>query len=328
MQFNQRIKDTILNNNDFSFTDTALEVFEYQALKNPLYKEYLSYLKVSVNDVKQLTDIPFLPIEFFKHHDILCEGVKPRIQFQSSGTTGSITSKHLVADPEFYQLSSQHAFEKLYGKLSDLHILALLPNYLEKGESSLVHMVDHFIKHAKQPSGFYLYEYEKLCETIKELKAAGEKILLIGVTFALLDLSEQYSIDLSDCILMETGGMKGRRKEMLRSEIHTIFKNAFNLKEIHSEYGMTELLSQAYSKGQEIFEPASSLKLLFREINDPFSVSASRKSGGINIIDLANIDSCCFIETKDIGGTAGNDTFKVLGRYDNSDIRGCNLMVQ
>ncbi|WP_345373924.1 acyl transferase [Algivirga pacifica] len=329
MEFAQSVKDTLLSGQSFDFESLALEVFRYQAKQNPIYKEYLSYLKKSPSSIRRIEEIPFLPIDFFKGHQILCKGCKPQVIFQSSGTTGTERSKHFVCDPYFYQELSKKTFESFYGPIQDLHILALLPNYLEKGDSSLVFMVDHFIKAAQAPSGFFLDEINKLILLLQELKNEGKKVLLIGVTFALLDLAEHYSIDLSGITIMETGGMKGRRKEMLRSEVHQILQYSFNSNVIHSEYGMTELLSQAYSQEKEIFTGPNSLRILFREINDPFSIEQQKRNGGMNIVDLANIDSCSFIETKDIGGKGVNQyDFKVLGRFDNSDVRGCNLLVQ
>lgn len=327
MSFNQYIKDTILQKKDYSFEDLALEVFTYQANNNRIYKEYLSHLKVDTKDIQNVSQIPFLPIEFFKYHDIICKDVTPKVTFRSSGTTGQVRSQHLVADPDFYQKASLKAFEELYGDISEYNILALLPNYLEKGDSSLVYMVEYFIAKAKPFSGFYLNEVNKLLEALKELKQNGEKVLLIGVTFALLDLAEQFPMDLSGVVIMETGGMKGRRREMLRAEVHQILKQSFQVAEVHSEYGMTELLSQGYSLGNELFTPPEWMRIKLRDVNDPFSEAPKAKAGGINVIDLANIDSCSFIETKDIGKLRDDNSFEVLGRFDNSDIRGCNLMV-
>ena len=337
------------------FEDLAMDIFRYQAKANEVYQRYLQCLGIEEDSIKNTQQIPFLPIEFFKTKHILSGGVSPKIIFESSGTTGQNTSQHAVADPDFYLQLSQQIFERLYGSLKNFHILALLPSYLERKNSSLVYMVEHFIKESGSNfSGFYLNDTQALVETLRRINGEWEKIkeqerdlilnsqfsilnskvLLIGVTFALLDLAES-SLDLSflkdlDIIVMETGGMKGRRKELLREEVHEILTGAFGVKTIHSEYGMTELLSQGYSKGEGVFELPVSMKVLLREVNDPFTLlKQHNKTGGINVIDLGNIDSCSFIETKDLGVyLPNNQGFKIIGRFDNSDIRGCNLMIQ
>ena len=286
-----------------------------------------------------------MPVSFFKSHDILSGQNNIQHTFESSGTTGSINSKHHISDLPFYEFLSLKSFEKAYGPATDYHILALLPNYLERNNSSLVYMVQSFIyKTYSTDSGFYLKNINELKTKLNKLLTDTEskrKVLLLGVTFALLDLSEEEGINLpktDKLLVMETGGMKGRRKELLRDEVHLQLKDFFKVKEIHSEYGMTELLSQAYSTGNGWFKNSTTMKILLREINDPFSYLPSfkigpiaakgpRKTGGINVIDLANIDSCCFIETQDMGRFAEDyKSFQVLGRFDNSDVRGCNLM--
>lgn len=334
-----------LSDNDQIFETLALEVFRYQAEENPIYKAFLKNLGVKPSKVSHLEKIPCLPISFFKTQDILTGQNNIQHTFESSGTTGSINSKHHISDLPFYEFLSLNAFEKVYGTVTDYHILALLPNYLERNNSSLVYMVQSFIyKTFSADSGFYLENIAELKEKIFTLLSDTEskrKVLLLGVTFALLDLSEEEDLKLSNSdrlIIMETGGMKGRRKELLRDEVHQQLKVFFKVEAVHSEYGMTELLSQAYSTGHGWFKNSATMKILLREINDPFTYLPSfkigtsrakgpRKTGGINVIDLANIDSCCFIETQDMGRFSEDyQRFQVLGRFDNSDVRGCNLM--
>ena len=350
MQQAQIFKQKVLQLIPEEFDALALEIFQYQAEHNLVYKKYLRHLHIQVNTIDTIKKIPFLPIEFFKTQNVISGEDKTRITFESSGTTGQNTSQHHVQDPEFYLQIAEQIFEKFYGKLSDFQIFALLPSYLERTNSSLIYMVDHFIKKSGNPnSGFYLDDYKALAKALggDETKKKGNgrnqtsNILLIGVTFGLLDFAES-DIDLSflqntdNLIVMETGGMKGRRKELLREEVHEILTKAFHVKTIHSEYGMTELLSQGYSKGKGIFELPVSMKIMLRDINDPFHYITNSRSGGINIIDLANVDSCCFVETKDLGSWITENReqsldnyrkFSILGRFDNSDIRGCNLMV-
>ncbi|PWJ41112.1 LuxE/PaaK family acyltransferase [Sediminitomix flava] len=333
MRFQERIKEYIFSiSTEEEFESCALEVFKFQAEHNKVYSDYLKYLKVDPLSVQSISEIPFLPIRFFKSQEVVSTVEPTQVIFRSSGTTGSITSKHLVSDPVFYQKASKYIFESFYGDLKDFEILALLPSYLERGNSSLVYMVEHFLPYSGEYSGFYLDNVKELQQRLEYLLSnSNKKILLIGVTFALLDLAEEMKISLDDrVIVMETGGMKGRRKEMLRSEVHEVLQNAWDLRNVHSEYGMTELLSQAYSKGNEVFDLPPWMRIRFREINDPFSFwdgNTKMRSGGINVIDLANVDSCSFIETQDIGQPVGIKSFKVLGRFDNSDIRGCNLLV-
>ena len=360
MQQAQILKQKVLQLIPKDFDSLALEVFKYQAEHNLVYKKYLQCLNIEVNKIMKIEQIPFLPIELFKTQTIISGENNIIITFESSGTTGQNTSQHHVKDPDFYVEIAEQIFEKFYGKLSDFQIVALLPSYLERTNSSLVYMVEHFIKKSgSSNSGFYLDDYKALAKVLKgdEGKKTGDakigeqklNILLIGVTFGLLDFAESgidlsFLQDVDNLIVMETGGMKGRRKELLREEVHEILTSAFDVKSIHSEYGMTELLSQGYSNGEGIFDLPVSMKILLRDVNDPFSYISNSRSGGINVIDLANVDSCSFIETKDLGSweleqlTINNEQltvkslqqskFRILGRFDNSDIRGCNLMIQ
>lgn len=310
------------------FEAMALKIFKYQAEKNEVYKEYLSHLKVDPTQVKTIKDIPFLPIEFFKSRKVVCSGVRDQAIFTSSGTTGNQTSRHFVPDLGIYEMSFSMGFEAFYGSTWDYCVLALLPSYLERGGSSLIYMTEHLIMDSEHPmSGFYLDNLEELVETLEELKQSGQKVLLLGVSFALLDLAEKYKLDLGDVIVMETGGMKGRRKEITREELHAFLCERLGVSEIHSEYGMTELLSQAYSKGHSLFYTPKWMKILIRDAYDPFSYEATGRSGGVNVIDLANLHSCAFIETQDLGKVHADGSFEILGRFDHSDIRGCNLLV-
>lgn len=330
MKFSESFKNNLLQLQDADFERYATELFGYQAEHNPVYKEYLSYLSVTPAKVKCLADIPFLPVELFKSHQIISgAGAVVQKTFESSATTMQTTSKHHVLDLDFYRKISQQIFEQKYGSLDNFHVLALLPSYLERNNSSLVYMVQHFIEQSgSEASGFFLHNTQELIDKLTELQTnSPRKILLIGVTFALLDLAEAYKLDLSQVMIMETGGMKGRRKEMLRSEVHQVLKDSFGVSEVHSEYGMTELLSQAYSSGQEIFEMPTTMRILLRDVNDPLHLSNDLRYGVINVVDLANVDSCAFIATQDLGKVTGERTFQVLGRLDNSDIRGCNLLV-
>jgi hypothetical protein len=314
--------------NDQTFDSIALTLFHYQAKNNAVYSRYLKFLNVDASSIKSIDKIPFLPVSFFKTQTVRAGEWEPEVIFTSSGTTGASTSRHFVRSLSFYQRHSRRIFEQFFGLLSDYNILGLLPSYLERNGSSLIYMVDYFIKETNsRHSGFYLHDLEALVEKLTALKGGNRKILLIGVSFALLDLAEQKEIDLSHCMIMETGGMKGRRQELTREELHQFLKARFNVKTIFSEYGMTELLSQAYSLENGIFKSPSSLKILIREINDPFSAPKSGQTGIINIIDLGNFDSCSFIETQDLGRVDPNGYFEVLGRMDNSDVRGCNLLV-
>lgn len=310
------------------FEKITLKVFRFQYDNNDVYRNFCNLLKKDKTNVKRIEDIPFLPIQFFKSHDILSTTETIQTTFTSSGTTGLSTSKHHVTNLEFYEESYRLAFRQFYGNIEDYVVLALLPSYLEREGSSLIHMVDDLIQLSNNPeSGFYLNNYDELINKLVRLDNEGQNILLIGVTYALLDLVEKQNFKLKNTIIMETGGMKGRRKEIIRAELHNILCQGFGVAEIHSEYGMTELLSQAYSLGEGIFECPAWMKVLVRDPEDALTLIPDGKTGGINVIDLANINSCSFIATQDLGKITGNNSFEVLGRFDNSDIRGCNLMV-
>ncbi|NOT76781.1 MAG: acyl transferase [Cyclobacteriaceae bacterium] len=312
--------------NEDSFREIALKQFHFQAVNSEVYRNYLTYLGVSADKINSLAEIPFLPISFFKSHNVASGQWRPEVVFTSSGTTGQEVSRHSVPSLNFYLRHSQRLFETAFGPLDQFHVLCLLPSYLERTGSSLVAMANHFIQESKSPSsGFYLNDLEKLVRQLEELKG-GKKVLLLGVSFALWDMAEQFDVDLSHCIVMETGGMKGRRQEITRQELHGILCENMNIDKVYSEYGMTELLSQAYSMGNGVFECPPSMRVLLREINDPFSLE-NHTAGLINVIDLANAHSCSFIETQDLGRLDQNGHFEVLGRMDNSDVRGCNLLV-
>lgn len=311
------------------FNSHALSVFAFQAKNVAVYREYLDALQVDINSVQHYSDIPFLPVSFFKSRTVIAEGNQPQINFTSSGTTGMITSTHPVADLKLYEQSFNRAFELFYGPIHDYCIIALLPAYLEREGSSLVYMADHLIKASKHPqSGFYLNQYDALAALLKDLSAKKQKTVLLGVTFALLDICEKYTFDFPELIVMETGGMKGRRREMIREELHSVLCQGFGVNKIHSEYGMTELLSQAYSVGDGIFNCPPWMKILLREVNDPFAKVGTNATGGVNVIDLANYYSCSFIATQDLGKQFNDGSFEILGRFDYSDLRGCNLLVQ
>jgi len=313
---------------DEDFRQIALEVFNFQYENNKVYQKFCKLLKTDPEKVTQIDQIPFLPINFFKTETILSSEDEIQKTFTSSGTTGSNTSKHYVTELELYEDSFNKTFEKFYGDIEDYAVLALLPSYLERDGSSLIYMADHLIKASKHPvSGFYLDNLEELKQNLIELDSSGQKVLLIGVSFALLDLVENYKFNLNNTIVMETGGMKGRRKEMIREELHKILSDGFGVPTIHSEYGMTELLSQAYSNRNGVFACPPWMKILIRDPEDALSYLAEGKTGGINVIDLANINSCSFIATQDLGKIQKDETIEILGRFDNSDIRGCNLMV-
>lgn len=310
--------------------ERALSVFHYQAAHNEVYRQYFSGLNIDPRSVRKPEQIPFLPIEFFKSR-IVIAGEKPTnktLLFTSSGTSQSIQSRHYVTDIDIYQQSYQKGFKLFYGDIEEFCILALLPSYLEREGSSLVYMTNDLIRKSRHPdSGFYLDNHRELITVLKKLDAAGQKVLLIGVTYALLDLIEEKKLNLVNTIIMETGGMKGKRKEMVREELHAILCEGFGVDAIHSEYGMTELLSQAYSKRNGVFNCPSWMKVMIRDTNDPFTFLPPGRTGGINVIDLANINSCSFIATQDLGKLHPDGSFEVLGRFDNSDIRGCNLLV-
>jgi hypothetical protein len=311
-----------------AFQDLAIRIFRYQAENNIVYKEYLMYLGRKPDKVENIFDIPFLPISFFKTHKIITGKGVPQIIFRSSGTMGNIPGCHYVSDIELYEKSFLKGFKCFYGDPSEYCILALLPSYLEREGSSLVYMMERLIRESDyKESGFYLKNPEDLIDTVSFLKEKKKKTLLTGVSFALLDLAEKYSPDLSGLIVMETGGMKGMRKELVRENLHDILCRSFNISVVHSEYGMTEMLSQAYSSGNGLFHCPPWMKIIIRDPNDPLTnFDKPLIAGGINIIDLANINSCCFIATGDLGRLHHDFSFEVLGRFDNSDIRGCNLL--
>lgn len=330
MDFKAEFIGQLHQNQQLDFTAKALDLFRYQARHNPVYTSYLQQLRLQPQEVKALEQIPFLPIEFFKTHQVMTDQFAPEATFYSSGTTQQARSRHFVSHLRWYQHTTKLIFEQTYGPLSDYVVLALLPSYLEQGGSSLVSMVAYFVQQTgQQEEGFYLQAHDVLLQSIKQARQRGKKVLLIGVSYALLDWAEtlQGREDFGGVTIMETGGMKGRRREMIREELHRHLQAGFGVNKIHSEYGMTELLSQGYSTGDGIFWPGYTMRLLLRDLNDPFDVGTHHRSGGINVIDLANVDSCAFIETKDIGRLHHDGSFEVLGRFDNSDIRGCNLLI-
>ena len=310
------------------FEKIALKVFRYQHENNKCYREFCDFLNTDVQRVKSIEKIPFLPIQFFKSRDVISTTEAIQETFTSSGTTGMITSKHLVTDVSLYEQSYRLAFSEFYGNIEDYAVLALLPSYLERSGSSLIYMVKDLIELSNnEHSGFYLHNYDELITKLIELDSSGQNVILIGVTYALLDLIEKQNFQLKNTIIMETGGMKGKRKEIIREELHSILSKGFGVSNIHSEYGMTELLSQAYSLGNGIFECPSWMQILVRDTEDALTYVDFGKTGGVNVIDLANINSCSFIATQDLGKKYNNNSFEILGRFDNSDIRGCNLMV-
>ena len=321
--------NNIFNSNSIChFNETTLAVFKHQFKNNKVYRSFCDLLYVHPSDVNEIEKIPFLPIQFFKSRKVLSSLDEIEAIFSSSGTTGGTTSKHFVTDISLYEESYLKGFYHFYGDIKEYVVLALLPNYIERKGSSLVFMIKDLIEKSKQPeSGFYLNNLKELSETLIRLNQSDKKVLLIGVSFALLDLIDEYQFNLKNTIIMETGGMKGRRKELIRDELHEILKKGFGVSQIHSEYGMTELLSQAYSKGNGVFECPPWMKILTRDTEDALSIQAPGKTGGINVIDLANYNSCSFIATQDLGKVNQNGNFEIIGRFDNSDIRGCNLMV-
>lgn len=311
------------------FEQIALAIFRFQIRNCTTYAHFVKNLDLDPARVSTVKEIPFLPIEFFKSHSIVSKHVEPEIVFSSSGTTGAIQSKHFVADLSIYERSFKKSFELAYGPIQDFAIVALLPSYLEREGSSLIYMTDVFIRESKYPqSGYFLHNHDELFETLKHLQKHNTPTLLIGVTYALLDFVENYQLKFPELIVMETGGMKGKRKEIVREELHQMLCAGFGVSTIHSEYGMTELLSQAYAKGSGLFLCPPWMCVYIRDPNDPFDILSEGQAGGINVIDLANIDSCSFIATQDLGKMHFDGHFEVLGRFDSSDIRGCNLLVQ
>ncbi len=323
------LADTIFSiQNDSDFEQAAIKVFRHQYINNSTYQRFCNLLGTTKTSVTSIHNIPFLPIQFFKQEKITSTSSLIQKIFKSSGTTGSIVSKHYVSDLSIYEKSFRKGFAHFYGDISEYVVLALLPSYLEREGSSLVYMAEKLIEDSQQPeSGFYLYNIQKLVDTLRKLITNQQKVLLLGVSFALLDLIESYSIKLNDnVIVMETGGMKGRRQEIIREELHKTLIHKLGVSKIHSEYGMTELLSQAYSKGNGVFYCPPWMKVSIRNPEDPLSNIKAGKTGGVNIIDLANINSCSFIATQDLGKVENDKSFQVIGRFDHSDIRGCNLM--
>ena len=321
--------DSILNATTTNFGMLALSVFRYQYTHNAIYRQYCDAMHVDADKVDDVKKIPFLPISFFKSHTVLCAPyttTDTTLVFESSGTTGENNSKHYVADEAVYQKSLLLGFVNVYGAPSQYAILALLPSYLERKNASLVYMANELMNaSSNKNNGFYINEWEKLSSILMSLQASGIKTLLIGVTFALLDFAEAYPMAMTNTIVMETGGMKGRKKEMTRQEVHHLLKKQWELDAVHSEYGMTELLSQAYAVKDGIYTPSATMKVMVREINDPLDVAESG-NGLLNIIDLANIHSCSFIATDDIATVYTDGTFEVLGRADHTALRGCSLM--
>lgn len=311
------------------FNQHCLDTYRFQSQHCKVYRDYIRLLGKDKTSIRHFSDIPFMPIEFFKTQQVIADGMNAEITFSSSGTTGMVTSKHLVADVDVYEQTFRRIFADFYGPLSDIAVLALLPSYLERNGSSLIYMVDDLMKQSKQPeSNYFLYNHQELYDTLILLKNKGTKTILFGVTYALLDFIENYAFEFPELIIMETGGMKGKRKEMVKQEIHQLLEKAFAVNGIHSEYGMTELLSQGYSAGKGIFRLPKWMKILIRDTNDPLSLIPPHKTGGINVIDLANRYSCSFIATQDLGKVYQDGSFEILGRFDQSDIRGCNLLVQ
>lgn len=321
-------QDIFTISNQKQFEKIALKVFRFQYENNQVYREFCELLNIEKGNVKSLQQIPFLPIQFFKSRDVLSSTKTIQETFTSSGTTGLVTSKHLITDVTLYEESYRNAFSEFYGNIENYAVLALLPSYLERSGSSLIYMVKDLMELSNnENSGFYLHNYGELISKLIALDKSGQNVILIGVTYALLDLIEKQKFQLKNTIIMETGGMKGKRKEIIREELHEILCNGFGVSAIHSEYGMTELLSQAYSFGNGIFECPNWMTILIRDTEDALTYVETGKTGGINVIDLANINSCSFIATQDLGKKYPNNSFEVLGRFDNSDIRGCNLMM-
>jgi phenylacetate-coenzyme A ligase PaaK-like adenylate-forming protein len=315
--------------NEQQFNEAALTIFKQQAVNCRPYADFIRNLNIDPAAITAVQDIPYLPISFFKSHKVVSNQEPEEIIFSSSGTTGMVQSRHYVTDLKMYDDSFNLAFEQFYGKVQDTCLLALLPSYLERDGSSLIYMVDALLKQSTYPdSGYFLHNHEDLYNKLITLQKGGQKTILIGVTYALLDFLELYQLDFPELIVMETGGMKGKRKEMVREELHETLKSGFGVNAIHSEYGMTELLSQAYSYGHGVFDCPPWMKVVLRDTNDPLTLIDSSQTGGINVIDLANINSCSFIATQDLGRLLTGGSFEVLGRFDNADIRGCNLLVQ
>lgn len=315
-------------NSSESFNETALEIFRYQVQTNKVYKTFVERLNLRAEKIKTIGQVPFLPIEFFKSHIVISGNKTPDNWFESSGTTGSVVSRHFYRDTFLYERSFMTAFQNFYGNANEYCILALLPSYLERQGSSLVYMAGKLIEASGHPnSGFYLHNLDELAQVLKKLDQSEQKIMLIGVSFALLDLIEIHQFQLKNVTVVETGGMKGRKREMVREELHQLLCAGFGVEKIHSEYGMTELFSQAWSQGGGKFQTPSWLKIMIRDVNDPLSLIGKNAVGGINIIDLANVGSCSFVATQDLGRLAEDGSFEVLGRFDQAEVRGCSLLV-
>jgi hypothetical protein len=329
MQLSSHITERIFSvKNEQEFNELALEIFRYQYHNNKVYREFIGYLDIPVRDIVRYVDIPCLPIEFFKHHKVVSGEKETELHFKSSGTTGIQPSTHYLQDAGLYHKSFLNGFRYFYGKPDDYVILGLLPSYLERQHSSLVYMVSHLIESSQNLlSGFFPDDYHRLDNILEKACRCGKKIMLLGVSYALLDFCESFPQRLHGHIVMETGGMKGRRNEMTREELHRILTEGFGVENIHSEYGMTELLSQGYSKGNGIFKAPPWMKVMARDCEDPFQNITQGRTGGINIIDLANVYSCSFLATQDLGKVNDDGGFEVLGRFDASDVRGCNLMI-
>lgn len=327
MQFSDQFKKSLFEINFRNFNEKALELFRFQSQNNEIYKKYLTHLRIDPLQILSLYQIPFLPIEFFKNHKITTgTDWKVETYFQSSGTTGQVRSRHYVKDLKFYKLVADHIFNDFYGPLENYVFIAFLPSYQENPHSSLICMIDDFIKKSRNNKSIYVDEHQKVNRAVNQALETGKKVILWGVSYALLDLAENFPLDLSRIMVIETGGMKGRGREMTREELHDILKRNLNLSQIHSEYGMTELLSQGYATQNGLYRTPNWIKVFTRELLDPFSISTTSQTGGINVIDLANVDSCAFIETKDLGIVYEDGSFEIKGRIDNSDIRGCNLL--
>ncbi len=326
---NELQKDIFSISNENDFNKVCLDVFHFQYQNNIVYRNFVNLLNINLSEIIHYSQIPFLPIEFFKTQTIISVPECPKDFFASSGTTGAQTSKHWIHDFGIYEESFHKGFSHFYGDIRQYNIFALLPNYLEQPHSSLIYMISGLIKETQNTlSGFYLADFSKLSDALRQGTLSGKKNILFGVTYALLDFIEQKSSSFPELIVFETGGMKGRRKEMIRNELHQILCKGFGVNSIHSEYGMSELFSQAYSQGNGLFTCPPWMKILIRDTNDPLSLIASNKTGGINVIDLANLYSCSFIATQDLGKLHEHEQFEILGRFDHSDIRGCNLMIE
>ncbi|MBV7441089.1 acyl transferase [Weeksellaceae bacterium TAE3-ERU29] len=322
------IKDILNISSNADFKEQTLKVFKFQAENCDIYKRFLNFLNINPNEINSIEEIPFMPISFFKSFKILTQVDSYEKIFTSSGTTGENTSRHFVHQLSVYHKELDAGFKHFFGNYEDYHIFSLLPAYAERTGSSLIEMVEYWKKQTKQPaSEHYLYNHKKLYEDLLKAQSEKKKIILIGVSFALIDFAESFPFEMKNTILIETGGMKGRKKEITREELHSILKDAFKLDKIYSEYGMTELLSQAYSTGEQLFSTPPWMRILLRDTEDPLSLVPHGKTGGINVIDLANLYSCSFIATDDLGRMHDNNQFEILGRFDNSDVRGCNLMV-